>query len=261
MKSVREYLKIGFVNPREVIKARKMSRKQMLGYFALLALLITLSMTAVLTSVMTNLRDDGQEIAENIPAFEIENSEFVTDNQESYIHQTNTFLFFFDPNGEISLEEVESNVERLSVPVGVALLEDGFYLNVTGRTLPLPYDQLEGFNQESLVRLFQQLGTFSPLVLLFTFIVGFIASSFSLAYEWLIVALFANIIATLQRIRSPFRKNARVALVSLSIPTLVISVIEAFGYFVPLAFELKLAFSIYFIYTSFKSLRPKTKDK
>ena len=256
-----EYIKTGFLNPKESIKARKMTRKQMFGYFALLTLLITLSMTTIITSLMTNLRDDGQEIAEGIPAFEVENSEFVTDNEESYIHQTNTFLFFFDPNGEIALEEVESNVERLSVPVGIALLEDGFYLNVTGRTLPLPYDQLDGFNQDNLIRLFQQIGNFSPLVLLFVFIVAYIASAFSLAYEWLIVALFANIIATLLRIRSPFRKNARVALVSLSIPTLVISAIEAFGFYVPLAFELKLAFAIYFIYSSFRTLRPKKSKK
>lgn len=255
-----EYIKTGFLHPKESIKARKMTRKQLLGYFALLALIITLSLTTVITSLMTNLREDGREISEGIPSFEIVNNQIVADNEDSYVHQTNTFLFFFDPNGEISLEEVESNVERLSVPIGIALLEEGFYLNVAGRTLPLTYDQMDGFNQDNLSNLLQQIGTFSPLVLLFIFMVAYLASAFSLAYEWLIVALFANIVATLVRVRSPFRKNARVALVCLSIPTLVISVVEAFGYFVPLAFELKLGFAIYFIYSSFKTLKPKKSE-
>src|SRR5690554_432103 len=99
---MKEYIKLGFTDPQHLYKALKMSRKHLFYYFALLALIVTLSMTSVLLSVMGSLRVDGQEITETLPAFEIRNEELVVaDDQESYIHQTDSFLFFFDPNDSI----------------------------------------------------------------------------------------------------------------------------------------------------------------
>lgn len=267
MRLLLNYLSLGFLNPTQLLKARQMSRKQVLAYFALLAFVVTLSLTSIFTTIMSGLREDGQEIASRIPPFEIANGEIVTEeSQESYIHQTNSFLFFFDPNGEIAPEEIDSNLERLNVPIGVALLEESIYMAIPasgmgGRQLPFTYDQLSGFNSEGLSDLFLQIGAISPLVLLLVFLIGYLASLFTLAYDWLILSLFANVIALLLRLNSPFKKNARMALLSLSIPTLVISAIEAFGFYIPFGFEIKLVFGLYFLYQSFKPLAPKIERK
>lgn len=255
---MKEYILIGFRNPKKLVSAKNMTRKQVLAYFALLTLILTFSMTSLLTNVMTNLRQDGSEIAETIPPFTVENNQLNTaEDQESYVHQTNSFLFFFDPNGNIQTEEIDSNLDRLNVPIGIGLMQDEFYLNVTGRTIPVSYEQLDGVDQDTFVQLLSQIGRLSPLVILLVFIIAYFASGLVLLYEWLIIALFTNILVTLLRIKSPFRKNARMALVSLSIPTLALSIIEAFGYIVPFAFELKLGFTIYFLYTSLKAVAPK----
>lgn len=259
---MRDYIKLGFLNPTEISRARHMTRKQVLGYFALLALLITLSMSTIITGLISNLRDDGAEISEKVPSFEITDSKIVTDEgQESYIHQTDSFLFFFDPNGEIEEEEITTNLNRLNVPVGIALLEDSFQLYVIGQNLPLSYDQIDGFDRAGLLDIFQQIGSFSPLVLFFIFIVAFLASSFSLIYRWLLIALMTNIVSTLLRLRFPFKKNARVALVSLTIPVLGLALVEAFGIFIPYSFELTIAFALFFIYSSYKRIAPKIEKK
>ncbi|MCC5895829.1 MAG: DUF1189 domain-containing protein [Alkalibacterium sp.] len=259
---MKEYILIGFRYPQRLVRAKNMTRKQVFGYFALLTLILTFSMTSVLTNVMTNLRQDGSEIAETIPPFTIENNQLnVEENQESYVHQTNSFLLFFDPNGAIQTEEIDTNLERLNVPIGIGLMQDEFYLSVTGRTIPVSYDQLDGLNHETFIDLLSQIGRFSPLVLLLMFVVAYLASGLVLLYEWLIVALFANILVTLLRLRFPFKKNARMALVSLSIPTLILSLIEAFGFIVPFAFEFKLGFTIYFLFTSLRAVAPKKKKK
>lgn len=258
---MKEYIRIGFKDPKQLVRVRSMTRKQLLAYFALLTFILTFSMTSVLTNVMTNLQEDGSEIAETIPPFTIENNQLIAEeDQESYVHQTNSFLLFFDPNGAIQTEEIDTNLERLNVPIGIGLMQDEFYLNVTGQTIPVSYEQLDGVDQDRFIDLLSQIGSLSPLVILLMFIVAYLASGFVLLYEWLIVALFANILVTLLRLRSPFKKNARMALVSLSIPTLLLSIIEAFGYIVPFAFELKLGFTIYFLFTSLKTLVPVKKN-
>lgn len=257
---MKEYILIGFKYPQKLVHAKNMSRKQVFTYFALLTLILTFSMTSLLTNVMASLRQDGAELAETIPPFTIGDNQLnAADDQESYVHQTNSFLLFFDPNGVIQTEEIDSNLDRLNVPIGIGLMQDEFYLSVTGRSIPLSYEQLDGVTDETFTALLSQIGRLSPLVILFTFIAGYLASGLVLLYEWLIVSLFANIIVTLLRLRFPFRKNARMALLSLSIPTLALSLIEAFGYTVPFAFELKLGFALYFLFTSLKAVSPRKK--
>lgn len=257
---MKDYLNIAFMNPQKVREARKMTRKQVAGFFALLALILTFSMSSMLIDVLSSLQEDGSEIAQQIPEFTIsDNRLIVEEGQESYVHQTNSFLFFFDPNGTIQTSEIDANLSRLNVPIGIGLMQDEFYLNITGRSLPVTYDQLDGFTHSNFITLMNQIGTLSPIVLLFIFVVAYVASSLSLLYEWLIIALITNILVTLFRLRFPFKKNARIALVSLGIPTLAISSIEAFGIFIPFAFEMKIGFAVYFIYTSLKEIAPKKK--
>ncbi|WP_423189203.1 DUF1189 family protein [Alkalibacterium sp. f15] len=248
---MKEYVKLGFTNPQHLYHALKMSRKHLFYYFSILALIITLSLTSVLLSVMGSLREDGQEITEMLPVFEIRDSELVVESEvDSYIHQTDSFLFFFDPNDSIKVEEIDTNIERLNVPIGVGLMNDQFYLNILGRGLPVSYEQLSGFNDTQFKEIFSGMGRFSPVVLFIIFVITYLASSFSLLYEWLIVSLFANILKTISRVTLPFKKVARMALVALSVPTIVIAVFEGLGFFLPFVFEIKLGFALYFLYSS-----------
>lgn len=259
---MKKYLQTGFLYPQKLTRAQHMTGRQLAGYFALLALILTFSLTSLLTTLLTDLNRDGQEIAGNIPPFTVEDSRLNTqEGQESFVHQTDSFLFFFDPNGLIQAEEIESNLSRLNVPVGIGLLQEDIYINVAGQTLPVTYDQLNGMDDSQFASVFNQFGQLSPLVLLVIFIIAYLASALALAYEWLIVALIANLLSSFLRLRWPFRKNARVALLSISVPTLILSAIEAFGFFVPFAFELKLGFAAYFIFTSYKSIAPKKEKK
>lgn len=253
---MKEYIKLGFTSPQHLYKAIKMTRKQLFYYFALLALVITVSMAGVLFSVMEDLREDGQEITETLPAFEITDNELVVEEEtESYVHQTDSFLFFFDPNDAIQVEEIDSNIERLNVPIGIGLMDDEFYLNILGQSLPVSYDQMEGFNDEEFTSIFAEMGRFSPVVLIFIFLITFLASSFSILYEWLIIALFANILKTLLRLPLRFKKIARMALVAFSVPTIIFSLFELFGLFLPYTFEMTLGFALYFLYSSLKNYK------
>ena len=253
---MKEYLKLGFTSPQHLYKAIKMSRKHLFYYFALIALVFTISMASVLMSIMNALDEDGQEIAENLPAFEITDEQLVVEEEtDSYVHQTESYLFFFDPNDSIQEEEIDKNIERLDVPIGIGLMDDQFYLTIMGQSLPVSYDQLEGFTDADFREVMAGMGRFSPLVLVVIFIVTYLGSSFSLLYEWLIIALFGNIVKTLMRIRLPFRKVARMALVALSVPTIIFSLLQAFGLFLPWTFEITIGFSIYYLYASLKNLK------
>ncbi|GEK90634.1 DUF1189 domain-containing protein [Alkalibacterium kapii] len=257
---MKDYLKLGFTAPKQLYKAVKMSRKQLFYYFALLSLIVTVSMASLLMNVMGNLKEDGQEITEKLPSFEIVNDKLVTEEEtESYVHQTESFLFFFDPNNSIQEEEIDSNVERLNVPIGIGLMDDQFYLNIMGQSLPVSYTQLDRFTDSNFKDIMQDMGRFSPVVLIFTFVVTYLASSISLLYEWLIIALFANILKTFSRITLPFGKIARMALIALSVPTTIFAIFETLGLFIPYTFEITLGFSLYFVYRSLKAYIDKQK--
>ncbi|MGO1748010.1 DUF1189 domain-containing protein [Alkalibacterium gilvum] len=258
---MKEYLKLGFTAPNELYKAMKMTRKQLFYYFALLTLVITISMASLLMTVMGNLKEDGQEITEKLPSFQITDDKLMVEEKtESYVHQTNSFLFFFDPNDSIQEEEIDTNVERLNTPIGIGLMDDQFYLNIVGQSLPVSYAQLGTFNDSDFKDIMADMGRFSPVVLFFTFVVTYIASGFSLLYEWLIIALFANVMKTFARIAIPFGKIARMALIALSVPTVIFALFETFGLFIPFTFEITLGFSLLFVYRSLKNYKKEHKN-
>lgn len=203
---------------------------------------------------LTTVHEDGQEIAQSIPDFQIQNGEVMLEQEEeSFIHQTNTFLFFFDPAGEMTTDTIGQNMETLGIPIGIGVMEDEFYFSILAYDLGLPYSQLDGLTGEYLRGMLNDVGTYNFLYGVLFFFIFLVISFFNVAFEILIYTLFANIIASFMRKRYRFGENWKIITVASTVPIVVFTLLNLFGIYPFLQLELKALAALVFYYIAVKN--------
>src|SRR5699024_10524224 len=113
-------------------RAKNLSKGKTFLYLLLLALIMMIPLSFQVSNILQNLHKDGQEIAANIPEFEIKDGTLtVPEKMKSYVQNTSTLSFFFDPNGDLDTTDVDRAVEQTSSFIGVAMLQKELYLNAS----------------------------------------------------------------------------------------------------------------------------------
>lgn len=255
------YLKYSIFNPKKIHRAKNMKKRQIAQLVALITLFITVISIIRVVPMLQSIQKDGQEIASELPEFNITDGELVTSETNASIHQTNSFLLFFDPNDQMSSEEIDQNLTRLNVPVGVGLLKDTFYLSFLGYGVDTSYDQLESLDSESVKVLLNGLGSFSFLTYAFTFVISYIGIGFIEIFELLFILLFANLFSKLLRSGLMFKQNLRMAIMASVLPTIAIELSSLFNLVAVYAFELKIGLSLFIFYLAVKDMKKTTTPK
>lgn len=254
---MKHYLTLALARPKELYKARTIKKGQITLVLALLVLVITLANLFRLLPIIHSIQSDGQEIANELPAFTVTEDTLTSEESESYIHQTDSFLLFFDPNDQFQKEEIDSNIERLQVPIGIGLLKNTLYFNVAGVEMDYYYEQMQDFDQSTVKEIFNTAGNATLLTYLFGFLFAYIGIALMELMDLLIILLFANLFSRAMRSGLSFKENMKLAILASLLPTLVLEATSLFGVVPPYYFELKIILSLFLFYLTIKEMKKK----
>jgi hypothetical protein len=257
------YIKTALFEPKNSYIAKNMKGKHLFLYYAFLVLLLTFSFVGEIAPLFQSLQSDGQEVAQAIPEFQIEEGRLQSE-EESFVYQTNSLLFFFDTEGNIEPESVNQNVRRLPASIAIGLLEEELVFNFDGVSRSFSYGQMERIaplSPQTLRTILSELGVFSPIMMFILFISIYIAVFINAAMEFLILALFANIIATLLRSTLRFFATTRIVLLSSTLPILAFTVANIIQLHTPYQYELRMIFSLFLFGLTINEMKKKQRDE
>lgn len=212
-----------------------MSGGQFFLYLLLLGLIFSLGIFGSFARQLYDVSNDVQELNEVLPSFSIQEGQLQTEDPEvnSLIYQSDTFLFFFDPNEEMNQEVVDSNSARLNVPISVALLKDEAYVTSDFSQYALPYNESVNFDYqegslESIVS-WQNLALVSIMALALYFILAFL----NVVITSLISSVFALLIARIMQVPLSFMDTWKSLTSAMTLPIIIFSVLNLFGIIIP----------------------------
>ncbi|SFJ90026.1 Protein of unknown function [Marinilactibacillus piezotolerans] len=248
------YLKLAFGRPKEIYKAKDMKKRHLAAIVALLIFFVTILNMVLIFPTINSIKSDGKEIANDLPEFSVADGTLKAEEGESYIHQTNTFLFFFDPDNQTSSNEIDQNMERLQVPIGIGLFEEEVYVNLSGFVMETPYSQMDDFDNETIQGIFNELGDFSIISYIISFVILYIGLGLFTLFDLLFIILFANLFSRVLRSNLTFKENIKIAIVSALMPTLAVEIASVSNLLSTYTFELKILLSLFFFYLTIKEM-------
>ena len=225
-------------------------------YFIFLSFILTIPSWVQTNQLLTDFIQDGQEVAQRIPNFEIEDGQIVpAENAESFIYQTDSIIFTFEPSGTLTSSDVEDRISGDTL--GMSLLEDGLYLSIPLYPIHFSYSQLEGMNQDTFKDVILGLQSVNPIVLVITFLLLWVSSLIlALIYNFL-YTVFGNLVATITRKPLRFGETWRIVLFASTLPTILFTLLNLFGIQPLFQLEAQLGITIYFYYLSLKTIPKK----
>lgn len=240
-------------HPEQLIQARNVKTGKIVWYFIFLSFILTIPSWVETNRLLTDFIQDGQEIAQTIPDFEVENGQLVpAENAESFIYQTDSIIFTFDPSGTITSTDVDNRISGETL--GMSILESGLYFSIPLYPIQLSYSQLEGMNQDTFKDVILGLQSVNPVVLVMTFVLLWISSLIlALIYNFL-YTVFGNLVATITRKPLRFGESWKIVLFASTLPTILFTLLNLFGIHPLFQLEIQLAITIYFYYLSLKSI-------
>lgn len=225
-------------------------------YFIFLSFILTIPSWVQTNQLLTDFIQDGQEVAQRIPDFEIENGQIApAENAESFIYQTDSIIFTFEPSGTLTSSDVDDRITGDTL--GISLLEDGLYLSIPLYPIQVSYSQLEGMNQDTFKDVILGLQSVNPIVLVITFLLLWVSSLIlALIYNFL-YTVFGNLVATITRKPLRFGETWKVVLFASTLPTIFFTLLNLFDIHPLFQLEVQLGITVYFYYLSLKTIPKK----
>ncbi len=222
----------------ELKKARKTAFGKIIFYFMLLCALAAIPITLPVIQVFHAIQADGQEIAKNIPDFTISDGKIQTKAVEGFIYQTDSIIFTFAPDGQRSAEDVAQDMVGNFLSIGLLAEELVVSFPATDAALSiLGSNQLElSYREAAMENLNGQ--TFRNLLAnnqlpwwmyLLTFVVAFYPSFLNLLSTLVLATLFGNLYARFKQVGYSFLENLKMMVVAMTLPLLILTVIQSFG--------------------------------
>ena len=242
------------LHPEKIGRAKSLSKGKAFLYLTILSLVFLLPLSFQVVRILEHLDQDGLEIAERIPDFEIQDNRLVGPPEvNSYIHNTGTLSFIYDPNGELDTDDVDNVIVESTSFIGIALLEEALYFNASLYTFTQPYSQFEHFTPNQIKGPLHALGEFNVASAILFAIVFWLFGLVNLMIELLIFTLFGNIFASISGVHQRFGETWNTILVASTIPTIFFALLDLFNLSVPFQLEAKGAIVLYLFYLAFKS--------
>jgi hypothetical protein len=248
------YIKTAFTKPKEIYIGRNMKNRYFFSLLLLLSLTLTFLSIFEFIPIARNIGNDVNEIRDSIPEFELidNNLESAT---ESYIYQTDSMIFYFDPDDNISTDTIDSNADTTSAPVSLGILDDQLYLNLMSQSYSLEYADLNNFTTADLQGLINSFGNVSNSYIVFFIVFLFIFNLILFITQFFPIALFANIISIYRQTTLRFFQSAKMALLAIMSPTVIVYAINAFLFPVRFQFEIILVASLVLYYMSISEMK------
>lgn len=227
-----KYLKTLLFKPREIYTSRNMSWKNF-WLFVIFLTAIRLTMIFVaLFPAFKQFNQDTQDIANSLPAFEIEESILISEG-ENYIYQTDSLIFYFDPDGTLTDKDIEKNARYFNTIVSLALMPDGLDIYTIVGHQKIPYTYMPEFNHEILYQFLNNIGKVALPFVLLTFSFSFIFLLITYLGQLLIFTLLAFLVARWMGIPLSFRQTFCISMMASILPIFILTMLQSFGLVIP----------------------------
>ncbi|MDN6639852.1 MAG: DUF1189 domain-containing protein [Tetragenococcus sp.] len=218
--------------------AKKIGFGKIILYLLLLSLIAAIPITIQVGNVFSDIQSDGEQIAEQIPDFTIEDGEMQTQEQDGFIYQTDSIIFTFDPEGQRTPEDISSDMIGNFLSVG--LLQNEAVLSVQSNEateavlgdnqFEFSYDEerLQNLSGEELRDELSQsnLPWWTPLIIL---VVAAYPSFINLIITFLITTIIGNLYSRIRRVKNRFLDNLKIMIASATLPVIIGAVINSFS--------------------------------
>lgn len=245
--------KASLMHPHKLIEARNVKKGKIFLYILFISLISSLPIFVQSYQILNDFRNDGQIIAESIPAFKIENGQIITEEPaESFIYQTDSIIFTFDPAGQQTTEDVDRNL--IGTTIGIALLEDRFYLSVPGYPLQFSYSQLDGVTDAFFADVLFGVQSIDGFLLLVVLLFVWLFSLLLVLIYNLLYTILANLISVFIRRDIRFGENWKIVLFASTLPIIFFSLLNIFNLVPRFQFEITVLLTLYFYYLAIRQL-------
>lgn len=222
-----------------------MSKNTFFKYYILLVGIFVLPVLLMIPRVFNQFQSDIGEVNDRIPEFEIVDNEINTDH-EPYIQFTDTTALYFDPNNELTEDNViERNVELGFSPLNIAMNKTELTFYINGISQSVPYSALPDFNYEQMTVLLGSLADTSLSIILFTLVILFSINGFVLLYQFLMIALSNFLIAILSGVRLKMSEVFKITLLAITLPITAITITRSLNIISTNTIQLFTLFSIF----------------
>lgn len=248
------YIKTVFTKPKEIYIGRNMKRSHFLLFILLMAGILSIMSIFESMPAFNQLTDDYQEIRTSIPEFNLDNNQLESE-EKTYVYQTPSLVFYFDPDGEIETDTIDRNMNTQSAPISIALLDQKMYFNFLGIGYPFPYSDYESLTSENILDALDSMGNYSLTTYLAFIVILLLMNIFLYLSQLLPITLFAHLISTFRRTGLRFMQNAKIAVLASIIPFLLVGLVNIFGIYIDIQFEITFVMSLFIFYISITELK------
>ncbi|NWO00074.1 DUF1189 domain-containing protein [Tetragenococcus halophilus] len=222
----------------ELKNAKNIGFGKMILYLLLLSLIAAIPITLQVRQVFSDIQSDGQEIAEQIPDFTVEDGKMQTNEQDGFIYQTDSIIFTFDPKGQRTSDDISKDMIGNFLSVGLLQEEAVLSLQSNEATeailgdnqFELSYDdsRIQNLTGEMIQNELSQ-SKLPWWTLLVALLVATYPSFINLIVILLITTIIGNLYSRIQRTSNRFLDNLKIMIASATLPVIIGAVINSFS--------------------------------
>lgn len=254
------YFKIACTSPLDSMEGKKMSFNTFFQYLIALVFFALIPTLLTIPSVFGRFQNDIHEVSEQIPTFEVQDSEIESSHKE-YIHFTDTVAFYFDPQNDLADEDViQRNVDLGFAPLNIALTEDHLSFYIGSIQQNIPYSNLPDFDHDFLVSLLRSMGQANWLVILISFVALFFFAALVLFYQLFVVSLTNYFIALFSAVRLKLSTCFKVSILTTTLPVIALALSQLIGLTSAYSLPLFTIFSCILFFLALRNYKKQLKE-
>lgn len=223
---------------KELKNARLIGFGKALVYLLFLSLILAIPITTHVLSLFNDVRADGQQIAEKIPDFTIEDGKLTPSSEtEGFIYQTDSIIFTFDPEGKRSPEDITGDMIGNFMSIGllpnevvIALPTSGITTSLLGSNqIEFPYaqglTQLDGNH----IREYLAEKTIPWWLVAVMLLVSLYPAFINLVTTILITCVGASILSSMRRLNVRYFENLKILIFCATLPVILAALVSFFS--------------------------------
>lgn len=222
------YLKTLFLRPKEIYTGRNMKWRDFWLIISGFILLRVMLLFAMVSPSLGQMNADANQVADSIPTFEIKNGHLVTE-KENYIFQTDSLIFYFNPEGDFTKKDVDKNDQLFHPYMSLALMPQKIYLKTSFFEREIDYERLPDLDNQFFIRILKQVGKWTAPFLIFTGLFIFIFLMINYIIELITLSCLGLLFARFVGIPLSFQQTIKIMMLASLLPILVMSILQTLG--------------------------------
>lgn len=231
------------LNYPKIIRVISYNFKRMLVYALLIAGISAIPTFFDTLKVFDLLETNATSIVNQIPDYQVTDGKLATsDDQAAFIFETDLITYAFDPNDEIASQDVTTSQNNL---ITVENNSDNLTISFMGQPIAFTYTQLgDSANSDGVKGIIQSMSSLTWAYYPIIFIIVALSSLLNLMLAGLMIALVIGMLPDSTRLRLTFKMRFSLALASLTMPLMVITIFNLFGFYVVYQLEIMYVFAL-----------------